>query len=53
MEVRCYRSQDDLIKGKQFFCVRVECPDAFEFDKTLDVFKTLYGSNIVFVVIAV
>lgn len=53
MEIRLYRSHDLLIQGKHFLCVRVENPDAFEFDKTLNVFRTLYGSDIVFVVIAV
>lgn len=53
MEIRVYRSLEDMTKGKHFLCVRVEDPDAFEFDKTLSVFRTLYGSNIVFVVIAV
>lgn len=53
MEIRIYRSHDDMTKGKHFLCVRVENPDCFEFDKTLSVFRCLYGTNIVFVVIAV
>lgn len=52
MEIRLYRSIDLMAQGIHFLCVRVESPDTFEFDKTLNVFRTLYGSNIVFVVIA-
>ena len=52
MEIRLYRSIEDMSKGKHFVCVRVENPDCFEFDKTLSVFRTLYGTSIVFVVIA-
>lgn len=52
MEIRLYRSIDLMAQGKHFLCVRVESPDTFEFDKTLSVFRTLYGSQIVFVVIA-
>ena len=52
MEIRLYRSIDLMAQGKRFLCVRVENPDIFEFDKTLSVFRTLYGTNIVFVVIA-
>ena len=52
MEIRCYRSLELMSKGNHFLCIRVECPDAFEYDKTLEVMRTLYGSNIVFVVIA-
>ena len=52
MEIRLFRSLEDMSKGKHFLCVRVENPDCFEFDKTLSVFRTLYGTNIVVVVIA-
>ena len=52
MEIRLFRSFKDFSKNDSFLVVRVENPDAFEFDKTLSVFRTLYGSNIVFVVIA-
>ena len=52
MEIRCYRSIELMSQGKHFLCIRVECPDAFQYDKTLEVMRTLYGTNIVFVVIA-
>lgn len=52
MEIRLYRSIEHMSQGKHFLCVRVENPDTFEYDKTLSVFRTLYGSNLVFVVIA-
>ena len=51
MEIRLYRSLQKFAENSSFLTVRVECPDLFEYSKTLDVFKTLYGSNIVFVVI--
>lgn len=53
MEIRLYKSLELMSQGKHFLCVRVENPHTFEFDKTLSVFRTLYGSSIVFVVIAV
>ena len=52
MEIRLFRSLEEMSKGKHFLCVCVENPDCFEFDKTLSVFRTLYGTNIVVVVIA-
>ena len=52
MEIRLYRSHDLMREGKHFLCVRVSNPDNFEFDKTLSVFRSLYGTDIVFVVIA-
>lgn len=52
MEIRLYRSIEQMSKGNHFLCVRVESPETFEFDKTLSVFRTLYGFQIVFVVIA-
>ena len=52
MEIRLYKSFEDLQKGKQFYCVRVETPDAFDYNVTKSVFTTIYGANIIFVVIA-
>lgn len=52
MEICLYRSFEDLQKGKKFYCVRVETPDAFDYNATKNVFTTIYGANIIFVVIA-
>lgn len=52
MEIRLYRSFEDLQKGKQFYCARVETPDTFDYNATKNVFTTIYGVNIIFVVIA-
>ena len=52
MEIRLYRSFEDLQKGKHFYCVRVESPDVFDYNASRSVFTTIYGANIIFVVIA-
>lgn len=52
MEVRIYRSVEDMSKGKHFYCVRVDNPDTFDYYKTRSVFQTIYGVNIVYVVIS-
>lgn len=53
MEIRLYRSLENMSQGKHFLCVRVENPDTFEYDKTLSVFRTLYGTGIVFLLLLV
>ena len=53
MEIRCYRSHDDLRNGKHFFCARVSTPDAFDYNAVKQVFQCIYGIDIVFVVIAI
>lgn len=51
MEIRLFRKLEDISVGKYFLCVRVANPDAFEFGNTLSVFRTLYGTDIIFEVI--
>lgn len=53
MEIRLYRTHEDLQNGKHFYCVRVDTPDAFDYNATKSVFNTIYGFNIIFVVIAI
>lgn len=47
MEIRVFSSLDARAKGKTLFCGRVNCPDAFSFEKSLDVFRSIYGSDVV------
>ena len=51
MEIRLYRKLEDLQTGKHFYCSRVECPDTFDYVSTRNVFYTIYGTDIIFVVI--
>lgn len=47
MEVRIYKSLEMRSCGKLLFCSRIECPDAFSFEKCIDTFRSIYGSSIV------
>ena len=53
MEIKIYRSLDLFTKGKHFFCARVECLECFDFAKTIDVFRSIYGTGIVILLIVV
>ena len=52
MEIRIYRSQDQLRDGKHFYCARIANPDAFDFNRSREMFQCIYGTDIVFVVIS-
>lgn len=47
MEIRVYKSFELRSKGKTLFCSRIDCPDAFSFEKSIDVFHSIYGSDII------
>lgn len=51
MEIRIYQSMEHYRANKTLYVGRVNCPDAFNFSHTLDVFRCIYGSNIVVVII--
>lgn len=34
-------------KNKYLYCSRVACPDLFSFEKAIEIFKSIYGNNIV------
>ena len=52
MEIRIYRSLEQFTNGKPIYCARVECPDTFLYSDTVDVFRTIYGPQVVIVVIS-
>lgn len=47
MEVTIYSSLDARSQRKRLTCFRVANPDAFSFEKCIDVFRCIYGSNVV------
>lgn len=47
MEVRVYKSLEMRSLQKTLFCARVDCPDAFSFEKCIDTFRSIFGSSIV------
>lgn len=44
---------EKFTKGDFFYCVRVECLDAFDFSSALDVFRSIYGSKVVITFVCV
>ena len=51
MEIRIYKSMQHYSGNKPLYVVRVECPDAFNYPSSLDVFRSIYGSSVVIVFI--
>lgn len=49
MEIKIYRSYEAYKSGKVLYCARVENPDVFSFEKSLDVFRSIYGTNVIIV----
>lgn len=47
MEVRIYRSLEMRSTGKSLFCSRVSCLDIFSYEKCIDTFRAIYGSDII------
>ena len=47
MEVRIYKSLECRSTGKFLFCARIDCPGAFSFEKCIDTFRSIYGTQIV------
>jgi hypothetical protein len=47
MVITVFASLDARLKNKCLARMRVSCPDAFSFDKCLDVLRSIYGSGIV------
>lgn len=51
MEIRIYRSFEHFSGNKPFYTARVECLDTFSPERSLDVFRSIYGPKIVIVFI--
>lgn len=49
MEIKVYKSFQDLEKNKYFFCSKIECPDTFSFDGAVKMFKSICPNCIVLV----
>ncbi len=49
MEIKVYKEFKDIERGKTIFCARIECPDAFSFDKAVQVFKSIFPNCVVLV----
>lgn len=49
MEIKVYRNFKDLQSNKQIFAAKIECPDAFSFDKAVSVFKSIFPDCVVLV----
>ena len=47
MEITIYASLDARFNRKLLAKMRVSNPDCFCFEKSIDVFKSIYGANIV------
>ena len=47
MEIRIYRDLSAWSNRKHFYCAKVECPDTFDFTSAKNLFKSIYGSDIV------
>lgn len=53
MEIRVYRDLSAYTASKPLYCTKVSCPDAFSFQSCLDVFRSIYGSEVIIVFICV
>ena len=53
MEVRIYSDFNSYSAHKPKYVFRVECPDTLDFQKTIDVFRSLLGSKCVIVFLIV
>ena len=49
MEIRIYQSMQHYSGNKPLYVARVECPDAFSYPHSLEVFRSIYGSNVIVV----
>lgn len=45
MEIKIYGSFELRNIGKSMYCVRVANPDTFDYQKTIEVLKCLYGAD--------
>ncbi len=54
MEIRIFSSLELALRNEKWrYCARVKTPDAFDFHKALDVFRSIYGSDVVITFICV
>ena len=53
MEVRVYKSMSEYSANKPIYCVRVKAPSCFPFEKALEVFNSIYGSDVIIVFLCV
>lgn len=53
MEVRVYRSMSEYSANKPLYCTRVSSPSCFAFEKCLEVFRSIYGSDVIIVFLCV
>lgn len=47
MEISIYKNMSSRSDGKRLFCARVSCPDCFSYTNAVEVFRSIYGSDIV------
>ena len=51
MEIRVYSNFDAYTNSKPLYVSKVSCPDAFSFEDSMKVFKSIYGPTIIVVFI--
>lgn len=42
MEIKVYKTADDLAKNKVMLCAPINCPDTFDFLACVSMFKNMY-----------
>lgn len=52
MEVRVYKSVESWNHHRTCFVSRVDCPDAFDYNSFVSVFRSIYGANCVIEVVS-
>ena len=53
MEISIYSDFDCKRNNKALYRCRVECLDSFSFEKSLDVFRSIYGAKVIIVFVCV
>lgn len=53
MEVRVYKSMSEYSANKPLYCARVNVPSCFPFEKALEVFGAIYGTDVIIVFLCV
>ena len=51
MEIRVYSNFDAYTNSKPLYVSKVQCLGAFSFEKSMEVFKSIYGPTIIIVFI--
>lgn len=53
MEIRVFGSFESRNIGNPMFCVCVASPDTFDYQKTMDVLRCLYGADTIIEILVV